>query len=33
MWNKLGLFTKIMIGFALGIGAGLVLGESATKLS
>lgn len=33
MWNKLGLFTKIMIGFALGIGAGLVLGESATKLA
>ena len=27
MWNKLGLFTKIMIGFALGIGAGLVLGR------
>ena len=26
MWNKLSLFTKIMIGFVLGIGAGLVLG-------
>ena len=33
MWNKLSLFTKIMIGFVLGIGAGLVLGESATKLA
>ena len=33
MWNKLSLFTKIMIGFVLGIGAVLVLGESATKLA
>ncbi|RHS90863.1 dicarboxylate/amino acid:cation symporter [Clostridium sp. AM42-4] len=33
MWNKLSLFTKIMIGFALGIAAGVILGESATKLA
>lgn len=31
-WNSLGLFTKIMIGFVLGIVAGLVLGEKATAL-
>ena len=31
-WNDLGLFTKIMIGFVLGIVAGLVLGEKATSL-
>ena len=33
MWNKLSLFTKIMIGFVLGIAAGVILGESATKLA
>ena len=33
MWNKLSLFTKIMIGFVLGIAAGMNLGESATKLA
>ncbi len=33
MWNKLSLFTKIMIGFVLGIAAGMILGESATKLA
>lgn len=33
MWNKLSLFTKIMIGFVLGIAAGIILGESATKLA
>lgn len=31
-WKSMGLFTKIMIGFILGIVAGLVLGEQATKL-
>ena len=31
-WNDLGLFTKIMIGFVLGLVAGLVLGEKATSL-
>lgn len=31
-WNSLGLFTKIMIGFVVGIVAGLVLGEKATCL-
>ena len=30
MWNKLSLFTKIMIGFVLGIAAGVILGESST---
>ena len=33
MWNKLSLFTKIMIGFVLGIAAGVIWGESATKLA
>ena len=33
MWSKLSLFTKIMIGFVLGIAAGVILGESATKLA
>lgn len=32
-WNSLSLFTKIMIGFVLGIIAGLALGESATKFA
>lgn len=32
-WNGLGLFTKIMIGFVLGIGAGLLLGEKAATLA
>ena len=31
--GKLSLFTKIMVGFALGIAAGLILGEKATKLA
>lgn len=30
-WNQLGLFTRIMVGFVLGIAAGLILGEKATK--
>lgn len=33
MWNKLSLFTRIMIGFVLGIAAGMIMGESATKLA
>ena len=32
-WNKLGLFTKIMIGFILGILAGFVLGPKASSLA
>lgn len=32
-WNSLGLFTKIMIGFAAGIAAGLILGEKAECFS
>lgn len=32
-WNQLGLFTRIMVGFVLGIAAGLILGEKATKLA
>lgn len=32
-WNKLGLFTKIMIGFVLGILAGFVLGPKASALA
>lgn len=32
-WNSLGLFTRIMIGFIIGIAAGLILGENATKLA
>lgn len=32
-WNKLGLFTKIMIGFVLGILAGFVLGPKASSLA
>lgn len=32
-WNSLGLFTRIMIGFGLGIGTGLLLGEKAAKLA
>lgn len=32
-WNSLGLFTRIMIGFVIGIAAGLILGENATKLA
>ena len=32
-WNSLGLFTRIMIGFIVGIAAGLVLGENAAKLA
>lgn len=32
-WAKLSLFTKIMIGFVLGIAAGLILGEKATSLA
>ena len=32
-WNSLSLFTRIMIGFALGIGAGLVLGEKASAVA
>lgn len=29
-WNSLGLFTRIMVGFVLGIAAGLILGERAS---
>ncbi|NCC79309.1 MAG: dicarboxylate/amino acid:cation symporter [Clostridia bacterium] len=32
-WNKIGLFTKIMIGFALGIAAGLILRERASMFA
>lgn len=32
-WNKLGLFTKIMIGFVLGVLAGFVLGPKASSLA
>ena len=32
-WNSLSLFTRIMIGFVLGIGAGLVLGEKASAVA
>lgn len=32
-WNQLGLFTRIMVGFVLGIAAGLIFGEKATKLA
>lgn len=32
-WNSLGLFTKIMIGFALGIVVGLVFGKDAMRLA
>ena len=32
-WNKLGLFTRIMVGFFIGIALGLILGETATKLA
>lgn len=32
-WNKLTLFTRIMVGFALGIVAGLIMGESASRLA
>ena len=32
-WNSLGLFTRIMVGFVLGIAAGLFLGEKAAKLA
>ena len=32
-WNKLVLFTKIMIGFVLGILAGFVLGPKASSLA
>lgn len=32
-WKKLSLFTRIMIGFALGILAGFIMGEDASKLS
>lgn len=32
-WNSLGLFTKIMIGFVLGIAAGLLLKEKAAHLA
>lgn len=32
-WNSLGLFTKIMVGFILGIIAGLILGEKASSLA
>ena len=31
-WNKLSLFTRIMIGFALGVAAGLVFGKQAAVL-
>ncbi|MBE6905934.1 MAG: dicarboxylate/amino acid:cation symporter [Ruminococcaceae bacterium] len=29
-WNKLGLFTRIMVGFILGIAAGLIFGKNAS---
>lgn len=32
-WNSLGLFTKIMVGFVLGITAGLIMGERASALA
>ena len=32
-WQKISLFTRIMIGFALGIAVGLIFGEKATALS
>lgn len=32
-WGKLSLFTKIMIGFALGVVAGLIMGPQASKLA
>lgn len=32
-WNSLGLFTRIMVGFVLGISCGLFLGEKATSLA
>lgn len=32
-WNKLGLFTRIMVGFVIGIALGLILGPQATKLA
>lgn len=32
-WNSLSLFTRIMVGFVLGIGAGLVLGEKASAVA
>ena len=32
-WNSLSLFTRIMVGFVLGIIAGLVLGELMSKTS
>jgi Na+/H+-dicarboxylate symporter len=32
-WQSLNLFTRIMIGFVLGIVAGIILGEHATKLA
>lgn len=32
-WNSLGLFTRIMVGFVLGITAGFVLGEKASSLA
>ena len=31
-WNKLSLFTRIMIGFALGVAVGLVFGKQAAVL-
>lgn len=32
-WKSIGLFTKIMVGFVIGIVAGLILGEKATSLA
>lgn len=32
-WNSLGLFTRIMVGFVLGIAAGFILGEKASSLA
>ncbi|MEE3458158.1 MAG: cation:dicarboxylase symporter family transporter, partial [Lachnospiraceae bacterium] len=32
-WNSLSLFTRIMIGFALGIAAGFILGEKASAVA
>ena len=32
-WNSLSLFTRIMVGFVLGIIAGLVLGEKASSVA
>ena len=33
VWKKLSLFTRVMVGFALGIAIGLILGPQASAIN